>query len=313
MAVWRKMWVAAAIGILSLMQPSTVLANGGPLMEPADGNGNLQFDPNSNIRLVAEKVIYSIRGPDGADDTEVLVEYELHNRNGHIKTADILFLTPASGDFTVTEGSHKLTTAPATRGIPIDWHTDIKYNVVDPISSKILEIPDGYGIKATGTRFSLTFKPNERKHIHIRYRDSGGMYDKGVINTVFTHLYYLTPAEFWDGDPRVELEVKFAQPGSRLNSNLPLQKSGPLSYKAAFDRLPDNDWYFSYTYPKRLLFPTNVERDHNLLVLAAAAVLTAIAAWLALKLRNTLIFFFQRNWDLRVYLLLHYENGRLSV
>ncbi|MBD0381415.1 hypothetical protein [Paenibacillus sedimenti] len=292
MSLFRMPFMVIA-AVLSMLLPSAVSANGGPLYDPADAYGLLRLDENSNISLIREKVTYTIQNDFSDDrDAEVSVRYELKSKNDYIKTVAVLFLTPVKEQLSVTDGTRNIATSPVSRDLPNNWYGQQKDTVTDPVSGHELPLASrGKGeIQAEGTQFSLTFEPGESKEILIQYKERGGMYDKGVVNTIFSHLYFLTPAEFWEGEPQVELEVFLSKPGSRLHSSLPINRMNDHAYRATFSQLPDEEWYFSYTYPKRLLYPTNVEKDHNLLILATTLMLTAFVASITLHFRNIWIF-----------------------
>ncbi|WP_053372534.1 hypothetical protein [Paenibacillus sp. FJAT-27812] len=293
--IWSKLRSSMLTVMFMLMLlPAAASANGGPLVDPALGYGLLRFDEKSNISLVREKVVYNVNKGESRynDEGEVTVMYELHNRNDARKEIEVLFLTPSLKGLTVTEGDMTINASPAGNEKPFNWRPPAKKTVADPVSGKELSIAH-YGLgyeRAEGSRFPLSFEPNETKPIVIHYTEVGGMYDKGVINMIYSHLYYLTPAAYWEGKPQVELEVNLYAPGGKIHSNLPMEQISPTAYKAVFNDLPTEDWYFSYTYPSRLLFPTNVEKDHNLLVLGSVAGLTVIAGALAISFRRSLIF-----------------------
>ncbi|XEC96256.1 hypothetical protein AB6A23_06850 [Paenibacillus tarimensis] len=279
---------------LIILQPAQVFANGGPLYYAASGYGPLQLDSESNVSLVREKVKYTVVATDRTNQNmaEITVEYELLNKNDHLKTVNVLFLTPSGRDLTVKEGKDPIDVMSETGGKPINWEAQVKETVIEPVSGKALPLKDSSmgERQAEGARFALTFEPDETKHILISYVDEGGMYDRGIINRVFSHLYYLTPAAFWEGEPVVELEVKLLGQKIKLHSNLPLDKIDASTYRGTFNHLPEEEWYFSYTTTNRLLYPTNIEKDHNLLILATTAVFTVIAAAASLYFRKSVIF-----------------------
>jgi len=280
--------------LLFMLLPEAAHANGGPLHYPAEGYGRLELDENSKISLVREKVAFTFRDIDRyKSHAEVTVHYELHNTSDSGKDLEVLFVTPQSEAFMVSEGNKEINVIMDPNVKTVNWqNTQVKNTVIDPVSGKELRLSN-YSAEigpAQGARFPLSFEPNETKNIVINYIENGGMYNKGVITTIFSHLYYLTPAAFWEGEPHVELEINLSAPDASIHSNLPMEKVNSKTYKAVFNKLPSEDWYFSYTYPKRLLYPTNIEKDHNLLVLGTIAALTAIAAALALLFRKSFLF-----------------------
>lgn len=279
-----------------LLWPKTVFANGGPLHDPADAYGRLTFDEQSGIMLVRERVSFRI-GDGVGDDASghkgaaVSVEYELWNPGGVDRQVDVLFLVPSREQVTVTTGGVRLDTG--TPGvIPANWSAGKSASVVDPLSGKALRFSarGSQTEEAAGTQFALTFAAGEKKLVSIRYMDRGGFYTRGVVRQLYAHLYYLTPAKYWEGAPQVELELTFASPCARVYSNMTLERLDAYTYRGTLKELPDEEWSFSYMYPHRLLFPTNVERDHNLLVLGTAAAAAALAALAALWTRRSYIF-----------------------
>jgi hypothetical protein len=291
----RFVSIVAIMAVLFLVGPAFASANGGPLSTPAEAYGQMQLDELSNITLVREKVRFGIyKDPYHNEEAEIAVEYELRNKNDFMKRVNILFLTPSREQVTVMEDADKIEAVPIPKATPVNWDVPRKETVTDPISGNALPLSsDGrWEEEAAGTQFALSFQPGETKQVLIQYRERGGMYNKGVINRIYSHLYYLTPAKFWEGEPRVELEVSMEEQGGRLHSNLPLTKIDTHTYMASFTELPKADWYFSYTYPKRLLYPTNIEMDHNIRVLATVLGLTLVAALAAIRIRKSSVFLF---------------------
>lgn len=280
--------------LLFMLLPEAASANGGPLHYPAEGYGRLELDDQSQVSLVREKVVFTFRDIERyKSHAEVTVQYELHNTSDSAKDLEVLFVTPASEALMVSEGNKEINVIMDPNVKTVNWqNTLLKNTVIDPVSGKELRLSN-YSAEigpAQGARFPLSFEPNETKNIVINYIENGGMYNKGVITTIFSHLYFLTPAAFWEGEPHVELEIRLSEPGAALHSNLAMEQTDSKTFKAVFNELPSKDWYFSYTYPKRLLYPTNIEKDHNLLVLGTVAALTVIAAALALFFRKSILF-----------------------
>ncbi|CAM4429393.1 hypothetical protein FHS16_003655 [Paenibacillus endophyticus] len=280
--------------LMLLIGPATAGANGGPLYEPAEGYGLLQLDEHSKVSLVQEKVLFKIGKSvnDYMGQADITVSYELHNKSNERKDIRVLFLTPSKEALTVTESGEQVAVSLAHEAKPANWQAAVTDTVTDPVSGKAIRLNQGWiGNQApVGTQFPLSFGPDETKHIVIQYAEGGGLYEKGIIHKIRSHQYYLTPAEFWEGEPNVELEVQLYAAGAKLHSNLPMEKSSSTVYKASFRRLPSEDWYFSYVFSSRLLFPTNIESEHNLLTLGTAVILATFAACLALLLRKSYIF-----------------------
>jgi hypothetical protein len=288
-----RLILIAAI-VLLLLSPAAASANGGPLFYPAEGYELLQLDEHSMISLLYEKVHFDIG--QGANEhtgrATVTVTYELHNESNERKDIEVLFLTPSPEALSVTENGKTIAVTAAPEARPANWQPAAVDTVTEPLSGKTLKLSSGMTQyhAAAGTRFPLSFEPDETKPVVIQYSEDGGMYEKGVIQPIHSHLYYLSPAAFWAGEPNVELEVQLHAPGGKLYSNLPLAQSDGTQFTASLSYLPDEEWYFSYVYPSRLLFPTNMENEHNLLTLGTALALTIIAAAAALIFRKSYIF-----------------------
>lgn len=282
--------------LIWLHQPAAALANGGPLYYPADGSGLLQFDTSSPVGLAYEKVSFLINGDaesGGRPNAEVSVHYRLHNDSAERRSLDMLFVTPTSSALQVFANGRGTETTTVSEVQLANWTPQgEKTAVTEPVSGKQLDMKrSGWrDIKPAGTRFALTFQPGETLDVTIRYQDHGGMYDKGVVNPVRSHLYYLTPAQFWNGTPQVELEVRLNDSRHKLSSNLPLEHRGGNVYEARLNGLPDSEWYISYASTDGLLFPTNGQIGHNSCILLLSAVMTALVAALSLYWRSRLAY-----------------------
>ncbi|MFE5323772.1 hypothetical protein ACFQ88_34345 [Paenibacillus sp. NPDC056579] len=271
--------------LLFLLSPIPASANGGPLRYPAEGNGPLQFDTGSQISLVYEKVIFAI-GDEAADSSygksaDVSVHYRLRNDSAEKRSVSILFVTPSPQPVQVSSEEGALKSDSVPEAAPVNWQPKRRTDVTEPVSGELLNL-SRYGwseARTAGTRFTLAFEPGETRSVTMRYRDEGGLYDKGVINPVYSHLYYLSPAAFWKGAPEAELEVRFRDSRYKVSSNVPLVRKDTTTYQARLDGLPDTEWYFSFTSTSGLLYPTNMQTAHNsYILLASLAMLLIVAA-----------------------------------
>ncbi|MEI7027725.1 hypothetical protein [Paenibacillus sp. y28] len=291
---WRRRWLPAVALLVLWLAPLMTAANGGPLYYPADGAGALQFDTDSPVRLIREHVTFTMPDHSQASrhDAQVEVRYTLQHTGREPETAEVMFVTPSSRELRVQSGSDSIPAAIVSDLQLANWEPQVKRTVTEPVSgTEQLFLGDGWQDgRLVGAKFTLRFEPEEMKQITIQYEDAGGMYDRRVINPVFSHLYYMTPAQYWKGEPQVQLEVRLPQPGYALSSNLPLTPSGAGSYAAQLDRLPETEWYFSYADTKRLFVPINLQTVHNSAVLGVAFVLLALLAGLTLYFRREWIF-----------------------
>lgn len=95
---------------------------------------------------------------------------------------------------------------------------------------------------------------------------------------MYTQLYYLTPASFWNGNAKVNLRIEF--PEGRpvaVHSNIPLEKGKENVFTATLDGVPNNEWTFSYVDTKGLIFGTNDLRRHDMMVFVITALLLTAA------------------------------------
>ncbi|MGU3472119.1 hypothetical protein ACLBWT_13350 [Paenibacillus sp. D51F] len=290
-----RLVILPVLALLAVMSApcGAALANGGPVYEPAEGFGPMRLEHSESILLIRERVSYFI--PDDTSERygpfpEVTVDYELHN-GGKEQQVEVLFLYP-DGDgmegLRVEEnGEAQVPVTPASEDSlkGLIGRPTIRPTIMEPFSGKPL-VTRTSEHAVGGGRFPLVFRAGETKRVRIFYRDPGGWEESAVVNRVGSHLYYLSPASYWAGKPKVELEVRLADRSSRLSSNIPMNKEGPGLYRAFLSKLPEEEWVFSHASGHRLLFPLNRQPEYNQLVLLIAGVGGILTAMLAGRLRR---------------------------
>ncbi|BCU80941.1 hypothetical protein JIR001_07240 [Polycladomyces abyssicola] len=242
-------------------------ANGGPTITFPQQNGGLQFDPDSNIRLVSEQVHYTMHEK---KPSEVEVRYQLLNESGQAKRFTILFVTPkisfepqdivkrlqAMHHFEVTVNGQPLSLQPAMAVMIRNWRAKIVDPVRDPIDNRPLSGNAGTQTALNGIKIPLQIRQGEALTVHFRYTPFGGYYNRDVVYPVFSQWYMLTPAAFWSGEPSVHLRVTMPS-HYVLHSNIPLKQTGSGRYEAKLNRLPEKEWVLSYAKPEGLWWGTN--------------------------------------------------------
>ncbi|WP_127510397.1 hypothetical protein [Paenibacillus humicus] len=291
-----RLAILPVLALLAVMSGpcGTALANGGPVYEPAEGFGPMRLEHSESLLLIREKVSYFI--PDDATVRygpfpEVTVDYELHNGGKDPQQVEVLFLYPDGDEMEglrVTEnGEAQVPVTPASEDSlkGLIGRPTIRPTIMEPFSGMpLVTRSSNHGVG--GGRFPLEFRAGETKRILISYRDPGGWEESAVVNRVGSHLYYLSPASYWAGKPKVELEVRLADRSSRLSSNIPMNKEGPGLYRAFLSELPEEEWVFSHASGHRLLLPLNRQPEYNRLVLLIAGIGGSLTALLAARLRR---------------------------
>jgi hypothetical protein len=251
-----------------------------PLDSPTDQM--LFFNDSPNASLVEETILFKFTG-DSPADARVEVSYVLENLLENEQQFDVMFVSPefADADFEVYIDDERISevTVDEDIGWPTNWQPVITEEIIDPVSGKPLKVsPGSWGSRIrtfSGATFPVNLKAGEPTDIKVAYNSRSGYYRYGdVINTVYTQLYYLTPARFWDGSAGVNLRIEFPEGSSMaVHSNIPLEKENDRTFVAALDGVPGSEWTFSCADTKGLIFGTNNLKKHDILVLAVTAVL----------------------------------------
>jgi len=262
-------------------------ANGGPIYTTQQNGrfGGLQFDPDSNVRLVSEQVHYTLH--ENGDQwwtmkpADVEVRYQLLNESGQAKRFTMLFVTPKVGfepeeimkrlqamhHFKVIVNGQPLPLKPAMAVTIRNWRAKIVDPVRDPIDNRPLLGNGASSITINGIKIPLQIRQGETLTVHFRYTIFGGYYNRGVVYPVFSQWYMLTPAAFWSGEPSVHLRVTMPS-HYVLHSNIPLKQTGNGRYEAKLSRLPEKEWVLSYAKPEGFWWGTNRLWLHNVIWIA---------------------------------------------
>lgn len=276
-----------------------------PIINPMDHR--LVFDSDSGIRMVEETVAFSfdskkeLYGDKNLYSGGVDVSYVLRNEEDADKIVDMVFVTPYMGDdgfLEVHSGGEMIETGQTEHfeEMPLNWEASRRMPIVEPVSGKVLKnspsVFDGAvsrdGIVVWGTHFSVKLPAGENVNLEVAYDSESGLYRyQNVINNVFSQIYYLTPAKFYEGEAKVTLKVDFPEGMDiALSSNIPMEKVGENGYIAELEGLPGEEWLLSFTDKEGLVLGTNDRTLHNGIVSAAFAGMLALSVWIWKKKRR---------------------------
>lgn len=261
------------------------------------------FNDDTGIVLSEEWIKFTI--DEDNRNARVDVVYNLINEDRENLELEIMFLAPYFDYSTneIYEESFKIEVdgveirdfeIKETDEIPENWHARYSFETTEPVDGRELKkgskfnqsISKGGPVK--GIQFAIDIEKGSNKQLSMSYASDGGYYSyDDVVNDVFTQLYYLTPARFWNGDPVVNLEIEFPDKGYKVYSNIELEKMSATKYTAKLENLPDEEWTFNYVDTTGLFYGTNRRIVHNIITWSII-VLTAIVG-LRLRKRKKLL------------------------
>jgi hypothetical protein len=162
--------------------------------------------------------------------------------------------------------------------LPENWEISLEMANINPIGPRTLERDYGNwqpysGWSKEGFQFTIDIPKGETKKLKILYKSNSGYYSyDDVVNDVYTQLYYLTPASFWNGNARVNMAIEFPSDSFELYTNMPLEKVSPTLYKGSLEQIPNEEWFFNYVDKTGLIFFTNSRSVHNGIALSVLVV-----------------------------------------
>jgi len=262
----------------------TVPAWGNAAAPAQDPETNMvYFSDDTGISLVEEWITFT------TDErynqiAQVEVKYLLKNiDNGEEKTK-LMFLGPgmASDEAKVFANGELIEDIRLVESssIPENWESLNDINIYEPVSGKLLERGfSGYGrgfYEDKGYEFTIDIPLGETLELDIQYQSDGGYYSYNeVVNDVYTQIYYLTPARFWEGNANVNMAVVFPDDSYEIHSNIDLEKTDQNTYSTVLNEIPEEEWYFSYVSREGLTFGTNFIKTNN--TIAGIIVLLTLA------------------------------------
>jgi hypothetical protein len=268
--------------------PYRALANGGPEYRVGAGTGFYEFDENSGIELTEEtvtfdyvnlpnKVFYANYGLGN-----VTVIYKLKNKTNSDKNFNMLFITPDSSyNYSAYINGKKVKTEEIFNVVPSNWTAEFGISNAKGYKGESIKVRPG----SRTIRVPIDIKANDSVQFEIIYNSQTGTYSgRGIVNQEFYEVYYLTPAKFWEGQPKVNLRINF--PNNKkfaVTSNIPLSRISGSSYRANLKNLPNNEWMFYFSETTNLIFGTNNQFYHNLLTIISVILLSVIILMIQMK------------------------------
>ncbi|MDP3385893.1 MAG: hypothetical protein Q8S24_01560 [Eubacteriales bacterium] len=281
-----------AVGVLSYANAAA------PYQRPSDNA--LLFDDNTGMALVEEWIAFRIGDPRNRD-AEVEVIYHLKNETREVSSIDLLFIAPylEDAEIGIFFDNVQITdfTMKKADKLPANWEVSLEMARIDPIGLRTLEHDfsnwDFYsGWSKEGFQFTINIPKGETKELKMLYKSSSGYYSyDDIVNDVYTQLYYLTPASFWNGNAKVNMAIEFPSDNFELYTNMPLEKVSPTLYQGSLDQIPDEEWFFNYVDKTGLIFFTNSRSVHNSIALSVLVVvlITGLLIRSKHKLPGTLV------------------------
>jgi len=236
----------------------------------------LVFDGQTGIALVEEWIHFTVDSQ-WHRDVRVDVTYLLQNINREHSEIELMFVAPYLDEDEIEiifDGQaiydFNMKTA---QNLPENWEASVDMAIVDPISLK--ELPHLMG---KSFQFKVNIPEGQTKELTMSYQSRAGYYSyDDVINDIQIQLYYMTPAEFWEGNARVNIMIDFPTEEYALYANIPFEKKSPTRYETALNELPKEEFYFNYVSKEGLVFGTNDRKTHNFYVWALILVIGLLA------------------------------------
>lgn len=301
------MRITCFIIIFPVLFFSIAYANGAKPTEDPTGSGGLIFDENSHIALVKEDITFNIHDNEYDSKARVIVNYEMKNTVDEDQSFDMFFvISPILYDTSPTPYSIYLNDVELINSyppqyrkmdMPNNWRPKIPAGIVEPYSRKVIDDTLEQDISSNlssnqdsiyGFDIPMEIKAKSTARLKIIYEYDGGFYKLDEFhNTIYSGLYYMTPASFWEGEPQVSLTLSFPERiHYKIHSNIPLEKSYLNTYTAKLNKLPEHEWVFSFVKTKGLIYGTNSSKVHFYLTLTIALLIYLTGYILARRLHR---------------------------
>lgn len=287
----QQISVVALALVFMLICSQFVYANGGPLVEEPNGEGKLSFMEDSSIQLESESI--DIQLADAGYHLNGMVEVVYHLVAGEAETSEVYFVVQESQEYEVLLDGVDITVS--TNYIEdtelTNWVSLYQGDIIDPISGDILkhDFDDEYRrYESQGITIPLDFQKNQKRELIIRYETIGGFDDSNDLeNSVYSFVYFLTPARFWQGEPNVDILIRLDDKDKfKMHSNLSLQEVSDSEYTLHLEVLPEEELVISLVSTKGLYFGTNDMGKHNRYVLLISLVIFLFGVILAIIIKK---------------------------
>jgi len=242
-----------------------IFANGLPTKEEGNGSGMVRIDENSSIRLVEESIQYTIK------DEGFRGQYKLglNNEVSRYISAEITVTYKMTSELAEETTMYFILPETDTGYISVDGDNIDQLIYTEPLPESIDWQPSSVQDYTTRDRefhtaqIPLKFEAGQEQTLVIHYIPSASFSRSGqYVNDIFDLLYYMTPADYWLGEPRVHLQVAVDENLS-LESNIKLKKISDTLYEVDLDKLPHEEWSLRISHKNYRVFMTNNAWLHN--------------------------------------------------
>lgn len=227
--------------LLLPVQVPEASANGVPLAAfPRPAGGELRPAAQTGIAILHERLTLDLRQEPG----RITALYSLQNQGRAREQVTVAFLVPEVPG---------ITSPPAVRlnGAPLEAESpgepvvgeggELAPYWLDPFTGERYQ-PLGHGQGGAGPAwtFPLVLEAGEEAELEVSYRQTPGRDLSRFVAAAHRYDYLLQPARHWSAFGTLEVEVLMPA-GRSLQSNIPLQRTGPNRYGASFEGLPEEN------------------------------------------------------------------------
>lgn len=261
---------AQNVGILMLIclilsYSNICYANGAKPWEDPNNDGLMYFSDDTNIKLQSESISFDVQEVEGHGSKAIIsVKYVMKNL-GDQQRFQMYFVIPHSDTYSVKLNDVEITNKTEMKELPHieNWKPN-RMNILEPYSKKeisgLKDNPTLYGIV-----IPLEFETNGWETLEIVYSTESGYFNADHLkHTVYSFVYYLTPANFWEEEVDMKLSIKFPEYGKyKIHSNIGLEPKGKNLYETHLSKLPDEEFVISFVDSDGLIFNTNLTKVHS--------------------------------------------------
>ncbi len=254
-----KKWIIA-ITILIMTSLMTFANSSAPYMLP--NQTAIYFDEMTGIELVDETIVIKVN-PD-LETVEYIVHYQFRNILNEKIERPIWFLSNdlKEDSFDIEIDGQKIETSlkEIDEKKIMNWSIDVKPKFIDPIDQKIIESNNTYWHhygSISVEEFMLTIEPMSQVDVVVHYTSNNGYIRKDeYFSNLKTQIYYLSPASFYEGEARVDIEIILPE-NVLIGSNIELNKTKDNLYTIMDFPIQDDNLYLTFLDKKDLFFGTN--------------------------------------------------------
>lgn len=283
--------VIAIINIASII----ALANGAEPDYFSERQGILYFKDDSDITLIKENILVVVK-EDRPVVADITVDYTLKAKESN-KSTEMYFVVPQIGDYKILINNIDMSNSVELAELPKieNWEPTFDVDLIEPVGGQSLnyyesELREMKELPMYGLIIPLDFVDTDIITLEIHYSSYNGLYDEDVKNPVYTMVYFMTPAEFWEGDPQVNYKIVLPNNEYKIASSLEMKNSNSKTYEGELDKLPNYEWVISYASTEGLIFGANSISEHNSMMFILVVILLVISIVLAYLTKKFAVF-----------------------